>query len=140
MGTILCATRGGEASQAAQDAAIDIALRTGSRLVFLYVVDLSFLERAQAQHIVDVGGEVARMGQFLLTMAKERAKARGVEAKTICRKGKPREEIKRAVKEEGADVVVLGRPSGKGDFFPEEALYAFAQELEQETGAEVVIA
>ena len=139
MGTILCATRGGEASQPAQDVAIDMALETESRLIFLYVVDLSFLERTSAQYIVDVGGEITRMGQFLLAMAQERARERGVQAEILCRRGNPREEIMKAARQEHADVVVLGRPSGKGDFFAGDALKTFAEELEREAGVKVVI-
>ncbi|MEA3339900.1 MAG: universal stress protein [Chloroflexota bacterium] len=44
MGKILCATRGGEASYRTQDAAIELAKERGDTLLFLYVVDLHFLD------------------------------------------------------------------------------------------------
>ena len=139
MGKILCATRGGEASIKTQDEAIRLAKERGDELMFLYVVDLDFMNKTAAFMVVDVGGEVGKMGQFLLTMAQERARQQGVEAKAIRREGNTREEIKAAIKEEGADLVVLGRPSGERNVFAEESLRAFADEIEKETGAKVVL-
>jgi len=139
MGKILCATRGGEASIKTQDEAIRLAKERGDELMFLYVVDLDFMNKTAAFMVVDVGGEVGKMGQFLLTMAQERARQQGVEAKAIRREGNTREEIKAAIKEEGVDLVVLGRPSGERNVFAEESLRAFADEIEKETGAKVVL-
>lgn len=140
MGKILCATRGGEASYRTQDAAIALAKERGDELVFLYVVDTSFLDKTAAPIVVDIGGGIGKMGEFLLTMAQERAARQGVEAQAIRREGKVRQAIKAAAVEEGATLVVLGRPAeGTSAFVPED-LQAFAKEIEQETGVEVVIA
>lgn len=139
MGKILCATRGGEASYRTQDAAIALAKERGDTLLFLYVVDLRFLDKTAAPIVVDVENEVTKMGQFLLLMAKERAAEQSVAADTICRKGKFREELKKAAREEGVSLVVLGRPAGEESVFKLASLEAFAAEIEAETGVETVI-
>lgn len=138
MGKILCATRGGEASWRTQDEAISLAKERGDELVFLYVADMSFLDKTAAPVVVDAGGGVERMGEFLLAMAQERARERGLEVQVIIREGKAREEIKAAAKELGVDTVVLGLPA-EGGVFREESIRSFAQDIEEETGAEVVL-
>jgi nucleotide-binding universal stress UspA family protein len=139
MGKILCATRGGEASYRAQDAAIALAKERGDTLLFLYVVDLHFLDKTAGSVVVDVENEVAKMGQFLLLMAKERAAKQGVAADAIYRKGEVREELKSAARQEGVSLVVLGRPAGEESVFKLAGLQDFAAEIEAETGIETVI-
>lgn len=134
MGKILCATRGGEASYRTQDAAIALAKERGETLLFLYVIDLRFLDRTRSAAIVDVEQEMAKMGQFLLLMAQERADKAGVESESRCRKGHVQEELKHTAREEAVSLVVLGRPAGEGSFFELEGLEAFAEEIEAETG------
>jgi nucleotide-binding universal stress UspA family protein len=139
MGKILCATRGGEASYHTQDAAIALARERNDTLVFLYVVDLRFLDKTSAPIVVDVEGEMAKMGDFLLTMARERAARQGIDAETIRRKGKVREELLEAARGEGISLVVLGRPSGKESAFKLAGLQDFAAQIERETGVETRI-
>jgi nucleotide-binding universal stress UspA family protein len=139
MGKILCATRGGEASYRTQDAAIALARAQGDTLVFLYVVDLRFLDTARAPLVVDVEGEMAKMGEFLLLMAKERAAEQGVAAETMWRKGKVREVLRQMAGEEGVSLVVLGRPVGAESAFELAGLRAFSAEIEAETGVETRI-
>lgn len=139
MGLILCATRGGEASYRTQQAAIDVAKESGDEIVFLYVNDLSFLDKIAAPIVVDVEHELDEMGDFFLLMAKERAAESGLEAQTINRKGHVREEIKNAARDLGATMVVLGSPSGKHSAFQVTSLQAFAAEIEAETGAKAMI-
>ena len=139
MGKILCATRGGEASYRTQDKAIELALQRGDELVFLYVVNIEFLNKTAAPIVVDVATEIERMGEFLLAMAQERAREAGVEASLVTRKGDVREQIKAAAVEEGVDLVVLGRPADETSLFKLEALRAFAAEIEEETGITAVI-
>ena len=138
MGKILCATRGGVA-QHTQDAAISLARERGDTLLFLYVVDLQFLNKTAAGIVVDIENEITKMGEFLLLMAKERAAAQGVEAETMSRKGKLREELKTAAGEEGVSLVVLGRPASEQSVFQLPDLEAFAAEIEAETGVEARI-
>jgi len=138
MGKMLCATRGGEASYRTQEKAIALAKERGDELIFLYVVDLGFLNMTASPIVVDVESEVERMGEFLLTMAQEHARERGLEVQVIIREGKTREEIKAAAKELEVDCVVLGLPA-EGGVFREESIRAFAREIEEETGAEVAL-
>ncbi|HID62633.1 MAG TPA: universal stress protein [Anaerolineae bacterium] len=140
MGKILCATRGGEASFRAQDRAISLAKERGDELIFLYVVDLAFLDK-KAALVINIKESMDKMGEFLLIMAQERAEAQGVQARALLREGKVRQEIKAAASEESVALVVLGRPVREDGsrIFALEDLQNFAAELEAETGAEVVI-
>lgn len=139
MGLILCATRGGEASYRTQQAAIELAKTRGDEIVFLYVIDLSFLNKTAAPIVVDVENEVDQMGDFFLLMAKELAAEHGVEARVLTRKGSVRAEIKNAARDEGATLVVLGRPIGKQSKFQMSSLRSFADDIETETGVKVMI-
>lgn len=139
MGRILCATRGGEASYRTQDAAIALAKERGDTLLFLYVVDLHFLDKIAGSGVVGVEREMNRMGQFLLLMAQERAAEQGVAAEMISRKGRLQEELKNAAGEEGVSLIVLGRPADAESVFELADLETFAAEIEAETGVEAHI-
>ena len=108
-------------------------------MLFLYVVDLHFLDKTAGSGVVDVGNEVAKLGRFLLLMAQERAAEQGIEADAICREGEVRESLKGAACEEGVTLVLLGRPVGEESVFKLADLQAFAAEIEAETGVETVI-
>ena len=108
-------------------------------ILFLYVVDLHFLDKTAAPIVVDIEDEMGDMGEFLLMMAVERASEQGVEARTTRRVGKVREEIKRSAVIECVSLVVLGKPAGKESAFQMEDLVTFAKEIEQETGIETII-
>jgi len=140
MGKILCATRGGDASYRTQDAAIALAKQRGDTLLFLYVVDLHFLDKTAGLGVVDAEQEMAKMGEFLLLMAQERAVAQGVKAETIYRTGKLREELKKTAREEDISLVVLGRPADEKSVFELADLEGFAAEVESETGVPTQIA
>jgi nucleotide-binding universal stress UspA family protein len=137
MGKIVCATRGGEESYRTQDAAIALARERGDTLVFLYVVDISFLAKTAAPIVVDVENEVSKLGEFILLMAQERAAAQGITAQAVVRQGQLQTELVKAAQELEVNLVVLGRPRGSKAVFDEAALQAFAALLEMKTGAEV---
>jgi nucleotide-binding universal stress UspA family protein len=139
MGLILCATRGGEASYRTQQAAIDLARERGDEIVFLYIINLQFLDKTAAPIVVDIEHELEQMGRFFLLMAKERATEQGITARTTIRRGFIHEEIKNAARDEAATLVVLGRPAGKQSAFQMSSLREFAEEIEMETGAKTVI-
>ena len=139
MGKILCATRGGEASYRTQDAAIELAKERGDTLLFLYVVDLRFLDKTTGSGVVDVEQEMTKMGEFLLLMAKERAAEQGVVAETVYRKGTVREVLKDVAREEGASLVVLGSPADAESVFEMADLEDCTSEIESETGAKTCI-
>lgn len=139
MSLILCATRGGEASYRTQQAAIALAKEHGDEIVFLYIIDLSFLNKTAAPIVVNIENELDQMGRFFLLMAKERASEQGVEVRTITRNGTVQEEIINAVLEEGATLVVLGRPAGEQSAFQTSSLQAFADEIKRVTEAETIL-
>ena len=137
MGKILCPTRGGEGSYRTQDAAIAMARERGDELVFLYVVGLEFLGRTSRAVRPDVvTEEMKHLGEFLLTMAQERARKQGVDAEYVLREGDVQTEIKAAAVEEGATIVVLGQATDNDSecAFAPESLLEFAAEIEDETG------
>jgi nucleotide-binding universal stress UspA family protein len=142
MGKILCPTRGGEGSHRTQEAAIAMAKERGDDLVFLYVIDLDFLNRTERAVRPDVvAEEMRRMGEFLLSMAQERAQSQGVDASYILREGEVQSEIKAAAVDEGATLVILGQseeddPACK---FDPEKLFKFAENIEAETGIEALV-
>ena len=77
MAKILCATRGGAASYRAQDTAIRLAKDRGDELFFLYVANIGFLDKtARAVRPDMVEAEMVKLGEFLLEMARERARNR----------------------------------------------------------------
>jgi hypothetical protein len=139
MGKLLCATRGGRASYRTQDAAIALAKEQSDELLFLFAVTVDFLdwtERAVRPDVVEE--EMTKLGDFLLEMARERAKAQGVKASAILRHGPLREELKAAVQELGVTTVVLGRPD-EGGVYSDEEVEALAAEIEAETKVQVAI-
>jgi len=139
MGKILCATRGGEASYHTQDKVIALAKERGDELLFLFVVDTHFLDKTAAPIVVDVGNDIAGMGEFLLLMAKERAAMENVEAATTIREGEVLEELQKAALEEEVSLVVLGRPMGEESVFKLDELERLAQQIEADTGIKVQI-
>jgi len=133
MGTILCATRGGEASKRTQDEAVRLAREQNARLIFFYVVDASFLQHIGAHILVDVAAEIEHMGEFLLIMAQERAQGAGVEASYLIRRGAFLEELMAAAQELEASLILLGSPAEES-YFKLEHLKALAERVTQETG------
>ena len=139
MGKLLCATRGGRASYRTQDAAIALAKEQGDELLFLFTVTLDFLDwtaRAVRPDIVEE--EMTKLGEFLLEMARQRAKAQGVESEAVLRRGPLREELKAAVQELEVTTVVLGRPDECGVYSDAE-VEALAAEIEAETNVRVAV-
>jgi nucleotide-binding universal stress UspA family protein len=140
MGKVLCATRGGKASYRTQDAAIALAKERGDELAFLFVVDVCFLRRSRRAVRPDVvAAEMAKMGEFLLQMAQERAAAQGTVAGVSLRCGHLRAQLKAAVREEEADLLVLGKPARDESAYALEQLQNLAAEIEAETKARVDI-
>jgi nucleotide-binding universal stress UspA family protein len=139
MGRILCATRGGVGSYETQDAAAALARERGDELLFIYVVDTSFLNQTAAPLVVDVEARLEKMGRFQLTMAQERAAALGVRAQALVRRGHLRTELAVTAQELAVDLIVLGHPVNEGAFFDQDALQSLASALEREAGIEVLI-
>jgi nucleotide-binding universal stress UspA family protein len=135
MNKILCATRGGEASQKTQDAVIAMAKETGATILFLYVVDVEFLRlTARGVRPDVVSTEMEHMGEFLLALACERAAAQGVEAEACLRHGSLVEALESAAREEGADAIAFGRPAGPESSFALADLEELAAQIEEDIG------
>lgn len=140
MATILCPTRGGEASYPTQDRAIRLARDRGAELIFLYVTDVRFLTKGSGAVVADLEEELDDMGQFLLTMAQERAEKEGVTAARAVRRGSFREALLAEIEESAVETVVLGTPSGEDRLTTEEYLQNLAENLRTEVGVEVILA
>jgi nucleotide-binding universal stress UspA family protein len=139
MTLVLCATRGGEASIPTQEKAISLAKEGGHALAFLYIADSSFLNKTAAAVVVDVDEELVNMGEFLLTMAVERAAERSVTAQPVIRSGVIRDVLPEVARELGATTIVLGRPAGESSRFQESEFEKFREWIEAETEAQVVV-
>ncbi|MGD2176208.1 MAG: universal stress protein [Anaerolineae bacterium] len=139
MGKILCATRGGEQSYRTQDEAIALAKERGDTLLFLYVVDLRFLDTVAGAGVVDTKQEMIQMGEFLVLMAKERAAAQGVAAETMVRVGGLEEELTYAACEQDVSLVVMGEPAEGESVFELADLTTCAAMIEKEADVEARI-
>ncbi len=139
MSIILCATRGGEASLATQDAVIALAKQRGHELAFLYVADTGFLNQTAAPLVVNVAEELMKLGKFQLAMAQDRAAEQGIAADAIVRSGELKDELIAVATEIAAALIVLGRSHGPEAAFENAALQVFAEDIQAETGVEVAI-
>jgi nucleotide-binding universal stress UspA family protein len=138
MSKILCAIRGGEASQRIQDIGINLAKERGEEIVFLYVVNTEFLDSASAALRESVTVEMEKLGEFLLLMAQERASKKDVVAGSAIRHGYLREELEAAASEPDISTILLGKPGEEG-FFSLESLKAVAAKIEKKCQVEVLI-
>lgn len=138
MGTIICATRGGEASYRTQDKVIKMAKQDASELVFVFAVDTQFLDKTAAPILVDVKPEMEKMAEFLLLMAQERAAKAGIEAQMVVKHGTLREVLIEIADEYDASLIVLGSPAEQSRFGLED-LQKFADELREASGAKVQV-
>jgi nucleotide-binding universal stress UspA family protein len=139
MATILCSTRGGQASYPNQDRAIAIARERGADLLFLYVSNVKFLSLVASPVLIDLEEELDEMGEFMLAMAQERAEKAGVQASAEVRRGVFREALKAAIEAHHITTIVLGRSiEGEGV-----TTLSYLQELVEwirtKTGAEVIV-
>ena len=139
MVAILCPTRGGKESHPNQDFAVELARQRGAALLFLYVSDIQFLKRAGPPIVVDIQGEMAEVGDFLLSMAQERAEMAGVSASVIVRSGLFRDVLREVIAQNEIDTVVLGSASGESGFVSLEHLQQMSEELSRELGVEFIL-
>lgn len=111
-------------------------------LYFLYVVNLDFLtytERSRTQFLYN---EIDHLGEFILLMAQEHAKANNVTAEGVVRHGQVGAEIIELANEIQADFVVLGQPQGgdDNDVFAYSKISEFGNLIETESNAKVIFA
>lgn len=139
MAGILCPTRGGEASYANQDRAIQLAKDRQAPLGFLYVTDVRFIHKPYGAITIDLEEELGEMGEFLLAIAQERAANQGVEAEIYVRRGGFRDTLADIIAEKGFSTVVLGSPSGAARITTEDYLDKVTQFLVDEQDVEVFV-
>ncbi len=141
MAKILCAIRGGEASVQTQDAAIELAKKQESELLYLFVFDIDFMDKTERAFRRDViAREMDHMAEFLLLMAVERAKEQGVKSTMLIRHGKLREELTDVANDPQISHLVLGRPADDESFFTLDELQELAKEIETKTQTTVIFA
>ena len=140
MGCIVCATRGGEGSRAAQMAAIRQAQEKGKPLVFLFVTAPDSLGDVDEYLLPAIRQELNWMGQTLLQVAKGRAEAAGLQAAVKIREGNVQLEIERFLQESHAEIFILGAPRGvTANVFGDDMVERFAQTIQDDTGVEVQV-
>jgi nucleotide-binding universal stress UspA family protein len=141
MSGVVCAIRGGPSSEATIQRAIQLAKKEGMPLHLLYVVNLDFLTHTESSRTRLVSEEMEQMGDFILLSAKAKAEAKGVEADGAVRQGNVSEQIVELARDLKADFVVMGRPEGQGEenVFTGERIQAFSSQIEEESGAQVVL-
>jgi nucleotide-binding universal stress UspA family protein len=141
VGTVVCATRGGEASRRTQERAIALARERGDRLIFLCAFDPTFagpLDDALAAAVAD---EQRWLGRALLGIAQARARRKGLETEAVVRSGPVTERIREYLGEVEADTLVIGVSKSPGSLpsFDSGRVHDFAERMRQEMGVEVVI-
>lgn len=141
MQPIVCATQGGEASRRTQERAIDLAKEQGAELIFLYVVDPTFVGPVDDSLVEVLKDEMARLGRALLRIAQGRAHKRGLTAQAVVIHGRLQQSIKDYLRQVGASTLVIGTPrtSEVSQSFILKGIQRFAQSVRQETDVEVVI-
>ena len=141
MSGILCAIRGGPASQPTIELAIKTAKKYNLPIFFLYIVDLDFLASTSSARLQTILEEMVEMGEFILLATQTQAERKGVTAHGVVRHGEVRKEIVALSQEVKADFVILGKPKEeKKNVFTHEHLKSFAEIIREETDAEVLFA
>jgi nucleotide-binding universal stress UspA family protein len=141
MGPIVCATRGSEASRRTQERAIALAQERGASLIFLYIVDPTFikpLDTALAQVVLD---ELTQLGRGLLAIAQARAHEQGLQADIAIRQGAIRATMEDFLREVKAGLIIIGAPqrSSSAPVFNSEAITQLVQHIQDTTGVEAII-
>jgi len=139
MMTILCPTRGGKESHPNQDFAIDLAKERGADLLFMYVSNIQLISRSAPPIVVDIEEELDELGDFLLSMAQERAEKSGVPAKVTVRRGVFTKVLREVIEENQINTVILGSSRKETGIVTYEHLQELSTELSQELGVEFIV-
>ena len=141
MQPIVCATQGGEVSRRTQERAIDLAREQGAELIFLYVVDPSFVGPVDESLVEALNDEMARLGRALLRIAQGRAHKQGLTAQAVVTHGSVQQSIIDYLRQVEAGTLVIGTPrtGAASQVFTREGIQQFAQAARDETDVEVVV-
>jgi len=140
--TIICGVTGSPASEKAALEAARLAKENRACLIYVYVVDITFLKGITVQLRSQFAEEsLEHMGKHILDHVEGLALRQGLAPKKILRKGVILEVLKQVVLEEKADLLVLG--DEKRSFF-QKVLFGgkvkdYVHELENHTGISVVV-
>jgi nucleotide-binding universal stress UspA family protein len=135
--TILCPTRGGQDSYLNQDYAISLTKERDGDLIFLYVSNVQFLDHTAAPKVVDIEEELDEMGDFMLTMAIERAHNAGIQASSIVTHGQFGKILVQIIQEHAVDVVVLGMTRVESSHLPPDYIEKLAMDFSREMEIDV---
>jgi len=141
MSGIVCAIRGGAASQPTINQAIRTAIETNLPIYFLYVLNLDFLKKGSHSRTQTISAEMQELGEFILLTAQAQAEREGATAAGVIRAGDVvGDEIIGLCHELTADYVILGRPKAatERNVFTHEEIDQFGYHIQQETGAKVI--
>ncbi len=139
---VVCATRGGPASQQVHERAIELAGERHGELVFLHIVDTTALAGLDPAHAAALTQQQRALAQSILRQAQAQARAAGVQARTELREGEVAATLQSSVREMDADVLVMGYPhTAPGNEHEAEArLWRLLGPLEEEGNLRLVIA
>ena len=143
---ILCPTRGGKDSYPNQDWAIALAKERGVGVLFLYISNVEFLGLTAAPKLIDIEHEMDEMGEFMLTMAQERAEKAEVSASTLGKQGRFRdvlcvdlEGLGELIEEHEIGTVVLGSSVGGTGVVEENYIQGVIDDIHGITEVEFII-
>jgi nucleotide-binding universal stress UspA family protein len=140
MATVLYPTRGGDRTHRNQDRAAALAKERNARLIFLYVSNVSFLDRLGGPVRVDIlEDELDDLGEFLLAMAQERAEKSGVKTERVIRHGRFRPALADVIEEYEVTTLVMGRPAHDDAITTIEYISQAAQTMAANHGIEVLV-
>ena len=136
---IHCPTRGGKGSYPNQDRAIAIAKERGVELLFLYITNVEFLGLTAAPKLIDIEHEMDEMGEFMLTMAQERAENAEVKANIIVKRGQFRKVLAEVIEQYQVATVVLGSSAGGTGVVTTEYIQDLVDEIGAKTGVDFIV-
>ena len=139
MTTILCPTRGGKESHPNQDFAIELAKERSANLLFMYVSNIQLISRSGPPIVVDIEEELDELGDFLLSMAQERAENSGIPADVTVRRGIFSDVLREVIVENKVNTVILGSSSQETGIVSYEQLQELSEELSTEMDVEFFI-
>ena len=139
MMTILCPTRGGKENHPNQDFSINLAKERGADLIFMYVSNIQLISRSGPPIVVDIEEELDELGDFLLSMAQERAEKTGVQADVAVRRGIFSKVLREVIVEKKITTVVLGSSSKESGIVSYQRLQELSTELNKELGVEFMV-
>lgn len=136
---ILCATRGGDASQPMHQFAIQLAKEHDADLLFLYVFDRQMLQSVATPIVINVESQIQHMMAYLQSTAQVQARQAGVSADVVIRTGDLLSQIVDVARMKLIPLIVMGSPCGTASRFKRRSWLEFIKDIEAATGSSVVI-